>query len=218
MNTSIITILFVISFAMTPVIGQASNHYTKKQIDALASRVGQTFWIEAANGKPPEFYSTASPNGSKFSPAANDSFEILELAGRSTKIPWYRVKFSNGKEAFIRPLVFLEQLNLTILTIDPMAEEKLESQQAAADDKERVKWINAQPWAAAVKDAAIKRQPVPGMNTGEIKRVIGEPNRMIKNQRAQKINGVAEERWYYPDGTILTFHNGLLIKSERKED
>ena len=200
-----------------PVTSAASNHYTRKQMDALASRVGQTFWLAITDGKAPEIFA-ATTRAVRVSPAGNNSFEIIELVGRSTKTPWYKIKFASGREGFIEPNVFLEHLNFTILTVDPLAEEKKQAQIAETEDKERIRWINAQPWSPAVKEAAIKRQPVPGMNTGEIKRVIGEPTRIVKNQRTQRINGIAEERWFYPNGTILTFHNGMLLKSERKQD
>jgi len=29
---------------------------------------------------------------------------------------------------------------------------------------------------------------------------------------------VAEEQWFYPNGSVLIFHNGLLIKVERQEN
>ena len=154
----------------------------------------------------------------RITPGANDSFEIVDLAGRNSKTPWYKVKFASGPIGYIKPNVFLEHLNLTILTIDPLAEEKKQAQAEETEDRERVKWINAQPWAPVVKEAAIKRQPVPGMNTGEIKRVIGEPTRIVKNQRVRNVNGIAEERWFYPNGTILTFHNEMLIKAEKKQE
>jgi len=37
--------------------------------------------------------------------------------------------------------------------------------------------------------------------------VLGAPSRVVKTRGPLK---VTEERWYYPDGRVLTFHNELL--------
>jgi hypothetical protein len=55
---------------------------------------------------------------------------------------------------------------------------------------------------------------VPGMNAEEVKTVLGDPVRMRKSK--ERLN-FAEEHWFYADGSIAIFHNGLLNRVERKE-
>ena len=43
---------------VTPAV--ASNHYTEKQLDALETRVGKTFWISERQGKLPSFLKSPS--------------------------------------------------------------------------------------------------------------------------------------------------------------
>jgi hypothetical protein len=194
----------------------ASGHYTERQLEALASRVGKIFWIKPADGKLPSFRSAPASGASIFAAEERDSFQIIELGGKAENNPYYKVKFASGKEGYIGPESFHEELNLTIFTADPYADEKRRIDEAAKAEKTRVEWIQAQPWTPDIKKAAINKVPVPGLTTGEIRRVLGAPSQVIKLRGPAK---VVEERWYYPDGKVLTFHNGLLsiINQQRKD-
>jgi hypothetical protein len=193
----------------------ASHHYTAKQLEALASRVGQTFWSQPLDGKGPSFATAPAANAKLLRVDTVESFQISALVGQAAKNPYYKIKRENGQEGYISPELFLEALNLTIVTTDPAAEEKRKSAEVAEADKKRVEWIRAQPWSPAVKEAAIKRQPVPGLTSSEIRHVLGTPSRVTKVQGPIK---VAEEHWLYADGSVLIFHNGLLSKIERREN
>jgi len=190
----------------------ASNHYTEKQMDALAARVGSEFWITPVNGKLPVFLAAPASNAASFSAADSDSFEITDLVGRAQKNPYYKVKFASGKVGYINPEAFHEELNSTIATADPKADEKRKAEELAVEDKKRVDWIQAQPWSAAVKQAAIKRNTTPGLTSSEVKRVLGAPKRVVKRRG---VTAVKEERWFYADGSILNFQNGLLTAVEK---
>lgn len=190
----------------------SSHHYTAKQLEALASRVGQTFWSQPVDGKGPSFIATPSANGKSYRVDAVESFQITALVGQAAKDPYYKLRRENGQEGYIAPEQFLEALNVTIVTVDPLAEEKRKIAEAAEADKKRVAWIEAQPWSPAIKAAAIKKQPIPGLTTSEIKNVLGAPSRVTKVQSPIKL---AEEHWLYADGSVLIFHNGLLNRVER---
>lgn len=204
--------LIVILFLSTLGSAFASNHYTEKQLDSLAGRVGKTFWLSAGAGRAPVFLTAPSSAASTFRPADNDSFVISELTGRSNKNPFYAVQFESGKVGYIRPEAFHEALNVTILSSDPRADEKEKAEKQASEEKARVDWINAQPWSAAVKEAAIKKQPTPGLKTNEVKKILGAPLRITKLRAPSK---VAEEHWFYSGGSVLIFHNGLLSKVDQ---
>jgi len=208
---------FLIVFALLALsdfsgLAFASNHYTEKQMDALAARVGSEFWINPVNGRVPLFLNTPAPNAATFRAPNNESFEITELVGRAQKNPYYKVKFASGKVGYMKPDAFHEELNATIATADPKADEKRKAEELAVEDKKRVDWIEAQPWSPVVKQAAIKRQATPGLTSAEVKRVLGAPKRIAKRRG---VTPVTEERWFYPDGSILTFQNGLLTGLER---
>lgn len=192
-----------------------SNHYTAKQIEALASRVGQTYWSQPVNGKGPSFSAAPAANAKLIRVDAVESFQITELVGQAAKNPYYKLKRENGQEGYISPEQFIEALNLTIVTTDPNAEEKRKAAEVAEADKKRIAWIQAQPWSPAIKEAAIKKQPIPGLTTNEIKNVLGSPSRVTKVRGPVNI---AEEQWLYPDGSLLIFHNGLLNRVERREN
>ena len=195
----------------------ASNHYTDKQLEALAGRVGKTFWISGANDKAPSFLTEPSPGAATFRPGENDdSFEITELTGQKIKDPYYKVRFESGKVGYIRPETFHEEFNVKILSQDPHAGEKKKAEDQAIEEKKRLEWIKSQPWSPAVKAAAIKKQPTPGLNGAEVKRVLGAPTRVSKIRGAAKV--AHEERWFYADGSVLTFHNGLLSSVEKREN
>lgn len=194
--------------------GMASGHYTAKQLDALAARVGKTFWFSIDAQPVPEFSTAPTVNAGRFRPSPEDSFVITDLAGRAQKNPFYSVQFASGKVGYIRPETFHEALNLTILSADPRAAEKEQQEKQNLEEKERVAWIQSQPWSGPVKEAAVRKQPTPGLTTGEVRRVLGPPMRITKLRNPTKIE---EEHWFYKDGSVLIFHNRLLIKTEKLE-
>src|SRR5262245_21871419 len=191
----------------------ASNHYTSRQMDALAERVGSEYWIHAPTGKGPQFLNAPAANAASFRPADNESFAISELVGRANKNPYYKVTFQSGRVAYLRPEVFNEEINGGIVIGDPRADEKRKSEQAAETEKHRLEWIDAQHWPPAIKEAAIKKQPSPGLNGTEVTQVLGAPRRVVKAAGPNKLRGATqahEERWYYADGMVLLFRNGIL--------
>lgn len=193
----------------------ASHHYTAKQLDALESRVGRTYWIVSVNGRTPRFLAAPDARAATFQPAENESFEIKELVGRAAKKPYFRALFASGKEGYLSVEQFLEEFNATIVTLDPLADRKKKAAEAAEEEERRLAWIQAQPWSKAVKEAAIARKPVVGMTTGEVRKVVGEPGRVVKIKAP---NRSQEEQWFYPDGSILIFQNGMLSRTESRED
>ena len=205
--------VLLIFLAVTPVY--ASNHYTDHQLDALATRVGKIYWIVPVKNQTPAFLSNPTANATSFHPQANESFEITELVGRKDKNPYYKVRFNSGREAFIHPDIFVEELNLRITSVDPQAIDKKRAAEAAEEEKKRVAWIQAQPWPRNVKEAAIKRQVMGGMSTGEVKQILGKPVRVSK-VKAQFNN--PEEHWLYADGSTIVFQNGLLSRIEPKRN
>jgi hypothetical protein len=213
-RAKIFPLLILIFFLSPTASASASNHYTERQLDALAARVGKTFWLSAGDGRAPVFLTSPTAAASTFRPASGDSFLITELTGRSNKNPFYAVQFESGKVGYIGPEAFHEALNVTILSSDPRAGEKEKAEKQATAEKDRVAWINSQPWSAAVKEAAIKKQPTPGLKTTEVKRILGTPLRITKLRGPSK---VAEEHWVYPGGSVLIFHNGLLSKVDHVE-
>ena len=190
----------------------ASNHYTDKQLDALEARVGKMFWVSDRQGELPSFLKSPSSDALPFDPAANESFEILELVGRKARNPYYRVKFESGAEGYIHAQAFHEQFNATIVTFDPLADEKKALAEKKQEEKARIEWIQKQPWSSAVKESAMRGQAVPGMTAGEVKRVVGDPRRVSRIKGPQHSS---EEHWFYPDGTLLIFRNGALNRIER---
>lgn len=206
-------VIVVLLFAQTGA-AMGSNHYTTKQLDALATRVGKTFWFSGGAQQVPEFFTAPATNTGRFRPSPEDSFVITELAGRAQKNPYYAVQFASGKVGYIRPEIFHEALNLTILTADPRAVEKEQQEKQNLEEKERIAWIQSQPWSGIVKEAAIRKQPTPGLTTGEVKRVLGPPMRVTKLRTPTKVE---EEHWFYKDGSVLVFHNRLLTKVEKLE-
>jgi hypothetical protein len=203
----------VLLFAPSKVF--SSDHYTEKQLDALEARVGKMFWLNPRNEKKPVFLSAPAPTAATFSPAQNESFEITELAGRAAKDPYYKVKFESGKVGYIRPEMFIEEFNATILSADPLSDERKHAEAQSIEEKKRIDWIDTQPWSLPVKEAAIKKQPTPGLDAAEVKRVLGPPRRVMKVRGAIK---VSEEHWFYPDGSVLIFNNGLLSRIEKTQN
>jgi hypothetical protein len=123
----------------------------------------------------PAFLSNPTANAASFHPQANESFEITELVGRQEKNPYYKVKFNSGREAFIHPEMFLEELNLRITSVDPLASDRKRTAEAAEEEKKRLEWIQAQTWPRAVKESAIKRKVQSGMSTGDVRQILGKP-------------------------------------------
>ena len=201
--------LFILLSLVT--VAAASNHYTEKQLDALETRVGKVFWISALEEKLPSFVTSPTSDASAFRPTVTESFEITGLVGRKAKNPYYKVKFESGTEGYIHAQAFHEQFNGTIVTIDPLADEKKALAEKNEEEKGRIEWIQSQPWSAAVKESAIKRQAVHGMTGGEVKIVVGDPRRVSRIRGPQHLS---EEHWFYPDGTLLIFRNGALIRVE----
>jgi hypothetical protein len=191
----------------------ASHHYTEKQLADLATRVGKTYWVVPVNERLPNFLSTPDARGRSFRPQANESFEITELSGQKAKNPYYKVKFESGKEGYLRAETFFEEINSTIVSVDPLADEKKKAAEQEIEEKKRLDWIDHQPWSAPVKAAAVKRQVVVGMKGGEVRKVLGPPARETKIKRPQKSN---EEHWLYQDGSVLVFHSGILSRIENK--
>ncbi len=209
--TGLVVLAFML-FAPLQSVVEGSLIYTDKQMEALASRVGRTFWIYTKDDKLPAFVSAPNTSAATFRPGNKESFVITDLTGRASKDPYYAVKFESGKIAYIRPDLFHEALNLTILSVDPFADEKQKAEEQATEEKNRVDWIKTQPWPLAVKEAAIKKQPTPGLTGSEVKRVYGAP------QRITKLHGPAkgtEEHWFYQDGSVLVIINGLFARMEK---
>lgn len=195
------------------VSGQAYGQYTARQLQALSDRVGKTYWVGSAENRKLAVLSAPRANAPSFVAAPDDSFEVTELTGQKTPNPFYKVRFASGKEGFISPDSFLEELNLTILSVDPKADEKRQTAAAAEEEKKRADWIQSQPWSQAVKNAAMKKQVLSGMSTGEVRKILGGPTRISKIKGPQTLT---EEQWFYPDGNVLVFHNGLLNRVEKK--
>ena len=203
--------VLLVFLAVSPVC--ASDHYTDHQLDALATRVGKIYWILPSKNQTPAFLAKPTTNAASFQPQPNESFEIIDLVGRQEKNPYYKVKFTSGKEGFIRPEVFLEELNLSITSVDPQAIDRKKAAETAEEEKKRVAWIQAQPWPRNVKEAAIKRQVMGGMSAGEVRQILGKPVRVSKFKAQFNVAG---ENWLYADGSTVVFHNGLLVRVEPK--
>lgn len=193
-------------------IVDASQYYTEKQIDALATRVGKTFWVYSPGNDLPAFVNAPNAAAAMFRPDNKESFVITEITAQANKDPYYTVKFESGKIAYIRPEMFHEALNLTIFSVDPFADEKQRAEKQAVEEKNRVDWIKTQPWPLAVKEAAIKKQPTPGLTGSEVKRVYGPPQRITKLRGPTK---GSEEHWFYQDGSVLVIINGLFARIEK---
>jgi hypothetical protein len=204
-----------VSLCASPSSARASHHYTPKQLEVLAQRVGKTYWVNNADSPATVFLTAPAANAPTFKANPFESFEIKELVGQRSRDPFYKIRLESGKEGFIRPEQFLEELNVTIVSIDPQADHKLRDAAAAEEEEKRVRWIQAQPWSAAVKQAAISKQAVPGMNAAETKQVLGPPTRVYKVRGAQQ--RVGEEHWFYPSGDVLIFQNGLLQQVRKNE-
>lgn len=208
-----INLAAVFVFILFSLPSPASHHYTDKQLEALAGKVGQTYWVVVEEDRRPSFFNSPSPSAASFPAEPKDSFVISELVGVKAKNPYYKVKFASGKEGYIPVESFLEEFNATLVTKDPDSDQKRKLARDAEQESERVAWIRAQPWPERTKEAALRREVVPGMSAKDVKMVLGKPNRIVKlKNRHQKIG----EQWIYANGFTLTFSNGLLTGISKK--
>ncbi len=168
--------------------------------------------------KTPAFQSAPSPSAPSFHPGVKEPFEIKEIVGGTKQVPayYFRAAFESGKEGFITIGSFLEQLNASFVTVDPDRDLKAKLAKEAAAENKRQAWIRAQSWPEHVKQAALKRQPVLGMNPKEAAAVLGKPKSVVGMNAANLLRG-RQEQWIYEDGPVLTFTNGLLTRIQPKE-
>ena len=199
--------------------GFASSRFTERQLEALKKYAGKTYWVAAEDGKVPSFLSAPSPSATAFLPAMKESFQITEIVEGSTQRPYYyyKVRFDAGREGYIDVDSFLEQLNLTLLTVDPDRGQKAKAAKEAQEGSKREAWIRAQPWPEQVKEAVRKRQAVLGMNTSEARAALGKPNRIVKIKDANPLMG-QQEQWVYQNGPVLTFTNWVVTRIQPTED
>jgi hypothetical protein len=201
---------------LLPAFGPGSSHFTEKQLEALAKQVGKTYWIVAGEGKPPIFFSAPSPSASPFPVGVKESFQITALLGGSTPKPYYGVNFASGKEGYVSVESFLEELNSTFVAQDPDKGQKRKSAKEASEESRREAWIRAQPWPAHVKEAALKRQAILGMNMSETRAALGKPSRVVKVKHGNPLLG-EQEQWIYEGGPVLTFTNRVLSRMQPME-
>jgi len=191
----------------------ASSHLTPKQLKAFAKHVGKTYWVVAAEGKSPLFYSAPSSSASSLRTGERESFRITEMAGASTQKPYYRVRFSSGREGYISVDSFLEEFNSTLLAQDP---DHRSRQKSEKEESRREARIRSQPWPEHVKEAVLKRQAILGMNMNEAKAALGKPARVVKLRQNNSLMG-EQEQWIYENGPVLTFTNGIITRMQSVE-
>jgi hypothetical protein len=213
-NKFLAAVIFFLLACASYLSAQAYGQYTPRQLEALSERVGKTYWTALADNRKLSVLSAPRSNAPLFDAPPDEAFEITELVGQKTPNPFYKIKFESGKEGFIHPDTFLEELNVAILSVDPKADEKRKAAAAAEEEKKRIAWIQSQPWPQAVKNAAMKKQVLSGMSTSEVKNILGTPTR-ISNIKAPP--NISEQQWFYADGNVLVFRNGLLSRVERKK-
>jgi hypothetical protein len=197
----------------------AASQYTPKQLEAYGQYVGKTYWIVENDNKAPAFLSTPSPAAPTFHAAIKDSFEIKEIVAGAAQARehYYRVAFDSGKEGFLPLGIFLEHFNAAFVTVDPDREAKAKAARETEAETKRQAWIRAQRWPEHVKEAALKKQAVLGMNTREAKASLGDPKRVILMKSASLLLG-AQEQWTYEGGLVLTFTNGLITRIQKLDD
>ena len=216
MSARILFAVFFVSLLLgsgTPRI-HGFNHYTPRQLEALRTRVGRTYWVVAIDGKTPPFLSAPSTGAPPVKVMDNALFTTMELLSDKTKDPYYKVEFASGAEGYIKADSFLEEFNARIVTLDPLAEEKKKADEAKQRERARVTWIQRQPWSPEVKEAALNGHAVIGMKTHEVKGVKGEPERVVKIEGDRY---TAKEQWLYADGSVLVFINGQLAEFETRK-
>jgi hypothetical protein len=211
--------LLVFLFLAYPTAGFSSFHFTERQLDVLEKHVGKNYWVVAEEGKGPLFFSAPSPSASSFRARAKESFRITEMVGRSTKRPYYMLRFISGREGYLSVDSFLEEFNSTLVTQDPDRERERKLAREAKEAQEesrREAWIRAQPWPEHVKEAAVNRQAVLGMRTSEAKVALGKPRRVVKLRHSNPLLG-DQEQWIYEGGLILIFTDGVVTRMQSTE-
>ncbi len=199
--------------------GFASSRFTEKQLEALKKYVGKTYWVAAEEGKVPSFLSAPSPSATSFLPEAKESFQITEMVEGSTQRAYYyyKVRLDAGREGYIDVDSFLEQLNSTLLTVDPDRGQKIKAAKEVQEESKREARIRAQPWPEQIKEAVRKRQAVLGMNGSEARAALGKPNRVVQISGANPLMG-QQEQWIYQNGPVLTLTNGVVTRIQNAEE
>ncbi len=193
--------------------GFASSRYNERQLEAFGRYVGKTYWVMAEEGKRAIFFSAPSPAATSFLPEPKESFQIAEMVEGATQRPayYYKVSFASGREGYINVDSFLEQLNLTLLTVDPDRGQKIRAAKEAQEKEQREAWIRAQPWPEHVKKAVLNRQAIVGMDMKEAREALGKPNSIVELKSANPLMG-EQEQWIYDKGPVLSFTNGLVTR------
>jgi len=197
------------AFLIPSAILAASPRVTEKQIEVMRGYVGKTYWIAPGSENDRFFYSAPSRDATTFSAEAKESFQITEMVKGSSESLYYKVRFASGKEGYINVNTFLDELNSTVVPQDPGAGQKRKTTNATDTEKKREEWIRAQPWPEYVKEAALKKQAVLGMTTGEVKAALGKPARMTRLKSVGR-QTARQEQWVYSGGSVLTFTDGVL--------
>jgi len=210
--------LLLLSAFLCLITGFASSRLTEKQLEALRKYVGKTYWVVVEEGKRPLFLSAPSPSATSFLPEAKESFQITEMVEGSTqRAYYYKVRLDAGREGYIDVDSFLEQLNLTLLTVDPDRGQKIKAAKEVQEESKREARIRAQPWPEQVKEAVRKRQAVLGMNRSEARAALGKPNRVVQISGANPLMG-QQEQWIYQNGPVLTLTNGVVTRIQSAGD
>lgn len=211
-------IIFFLAGLLYPAMALPSSHFSAKQIEALRKYTGKTYWVVAEERSIPLFYSTPSPAAPAFRPGTKESFQLTEMIeGSRQPNYYYRVKFGSGTEGYIGVDSFLQELNAAFVTQDPDRGKKIRSAKESQAESRREARIRALPSPEYVKEAAIRRQAVLGMNTKEARIALGKPARMVKIQQASPLMG-PQEQWIYDSGPVLTFTNGLISRIQGAKD
>jgi hypothetical protein len=194
---------------LIPSISFAASRVTEKQVEVMQGYVGKTYWIAPGGENDRFFYSAPSREANTFSAEAKESFQITEMVKGSSESLYYKVRFASGKAGYIDVNTFLDELNSTVVTQDPDSAQKRKTTKTTDTEKKREEWIRAQPWPQHVKEAALKKQAVLGMNTAEVKAALGKPDRVIKLKSVGR-QTTRQEQWVYRGGSVLTFSDGML--------
>ncbi len=210
-------LLFLLPALLSLATGFASSHFTEKQLAALERYAGKTYWVVAWEGKLPSFSSAPSASADSFRPQAKESFRITEMVqGSGPKAYYYKVRFDTGREGYIGIDSFLEQLNLTLLTVDPDRGQKIRAAREVEEESKREARIRAQPWPEHIKEAVLRRQAVLGMNMKEAREALGRPKTAVKVKNSNPLIG-EQEQWIYQSGLVLTFTNGLITRMQSQQ-
>ncbi len=211
--------LLLLSAFLCLITGFASSRLTEKQLEALRKYVGKTYWVVVEEGKRPLFLSAPSPSATSFLPEAKESFQITEMVEGAAQRAYYyyKVRLDAGREGYIDVDSFLEQLNLTLLTVDPDRGQKIKAAKEVQEESKREARIRAQPWPEQIKEAVRKRQAVLGMNGSEARAALGKPNRVVQISGANPLMG-QQEQWIYQNGPVLTLTNGVVTRIQNAEE